>query len=119
MTQVSHNHEQVRIRFPGWEALMTRRRSVTIRRRAIRSARAEAGWSSEVLGLRSGLVISGRRKVGTFRHPSGTHRLVSMTRDLPLLRLGVDRAATGFDEILLSTPEAARIAEALRAGALA
>jgi hypothetical protein len=51
--------------------------------------------------------------VGTFRQPSGCCRLVSMKRGLPLLRLGLDRAGTGFDEILLSTLEAEAVADAL------
>lgn len=116
MTQVSVDGQQVHIDFPGWEAVMVRRRSIPIPLRWIRDVRVESGWTSEALGMRVGLVVSGHRKLGTFHHLSGTRRLVSMTRGLPLLRLGVDRAATGFDEILLSTPDAAGIAEALPAG---
>lgn len=116
MTQVSVDGQQVHIDFPGWEAVMVRRRSAPIPLRSIRDVRVEPGWTSEVLGARVGLVVSGYRKLGTFRHPSGMRRLVAMRRGLPLLRLGVDRAATGFDEILLSTPDAAGIAAALPAG---
>ncbi|WP_193105677.1 hypothetical protein [Brachybacterium sp. FME24] len=117
MTQVSYDCARLRIDFPGWEALMARRGSVEVPREAIASVQVEPGWSSEILGLRSGLVVSGYRKVGTFRHPSGTRRLVSMTRGLPLLRVRVDRAVTGFDELLLSTGHAEEIAQALLAEA--
>lgn len=117
MTQVRYDGVRLRIDFPGWEALMARRRSVEVAREAISSVQVEPGWSSELLGLRSGLVVSGYRKVGTFRHHSGTRRLVSMTRGLPLLRVRVDRAVTGFDELLLSTDRAEQIAQTLHAGA--
>lgn len=117
MTHISIEPHQIRIAFPGWESLMTRRGTVTVPLTALRGVQVEPGWTTEVLGLRSGLVVSGFRKVGTFRHPSGTHRLVSMRRGLPLLRLAVDRTATGFDEMLLSTPDAAAIADGLHAGA--
>lgn len=113
MTQVRYDGESIRIDFPGWEALMTRRGSVEISASAIRGVQVGPGWSSEALGLRAGLVVSGYRKVGTFWHPSGTRRLVSMKRGLPLLRLAVDRASCGFDEVLLSTSDATRIADAV------
>lgn len=113
MTQVRYDGVRLRIDFPGWEALMTRRGTVEVPREAIDSVQSEPGWSSEPLGLRSGLVVSGYRKVGTFRHLSGTRRLVSMSRGLPLLRVRVDRAVTGFDELLLSTVHAEEIAQAL------
>lgn len=116
MTQVRYDSGGLHIDFPGWEAAMVGRAAFTAPPSAIRSARAEAGWTSEILGYRSGLVVSGYRKVATFTHPSGARRLVSMKRGLPLLRVAVDRQATGFDEILVSTPDAAGIAHALSAG---
>ncbi|GAA1309082.1 hypothetical protein [Brachybacterium tyrofermentans] len=117
MTHINIEPHQIRLEFPGWESLMTRRGTVTVPLSALRGVQVEPGWTSEVLGIRCGLVISGYRAVGTFRHPSGTRRLVSMTRGLPLLRLEVDRAATGFDEMLLSTRDGAAIADSLHAGA--
>ncbi|WP_420110640.1 hypothetical protein [Pseudactinotalea sp.] len=68
--------------------------------------------------MRSGLAISGYRKLGTFTHPSGARRLVSMRRGYPLLRIAVDRISVGFDEILLSTAAAESIAADLRSDAL-
>ncbi|WP_129657484.1 hypothetical protein [Rothia halotolerans] len=113
MTQIDEDPKGLSIRFPAWEALMAGRSALFLPRDAIRSARAEPGWTSEVLGVRSGLAVSGYRKLGTFTHPSGTRRLVSMKRGVPLLRLQVDRAETGFDEILLSTAEAEGIARVI------
>ncbi|MGP9537930.1 hypothetical protein ACT3SP_07955 [Brachybacterium sp. AOP43-C2-M15] len=117
MTRVSTDTSRLRIDFPGWESLMVGRGAIEIPHAAIRTVQVEPGWTSEMLGVRSGLVVSGYRKVGTFRHPSGTRRLVSMKRGLPLLRIHVDRAVTGYDEVLLSTSEAERIAAELPVGA--
>ncbi len=116
MTNVRSDRTGVHVQFPGWEATMTGLPQLAIPSSAIRDASAERGWTSEVLGARSGLVISGYRKLGTFRHPSGVRRLVSMRRGRPLLRITVDRAAVGFDEILLSTEDAESIAAELRSG---
>ncbi len=113
MTQVSYGPEGVDIRFPGWEATMAGRGFLRVSISALLSARVEPGWTSEILGMRSGLVVSGYRKLGTFTHPSGARRLVSMKRGLPLLRLSTVRGETGFDEILLSTEDAHRIAQAI------
>lgn len=114
MTQTTYGPTGVTIHFPGWEAAMTGNGLLHLPRRAILAARAESGWTREILGMRSGLVVSGFRKLGTFTHPSGTRRLVSMKRGMPLLRLSTDRSETGFDEVLLSTEDASRIAAELQ-----
>jgi hypothetical protein len=118
MTQTNYGPEGLDIRFPGWEGAMVRRSFLQVPTGAILSVRAESGWTSEILGMRVGLVVSGYRKLGTFTHPSGTRRLVSMKRGMPLLRLRTDRRETGFDEILLSTDDAERIAHEIH-GSLA
>src|SRR5690606_37545362 len=102
MTQIDFGPAGLDIHFPGWEASMAGRRTLHVPLHAILSARVEPGWTSEVLGTRSGLVVSGFRKLGTFTHPSGKRRLVAMKRGMPLLRLVTDRREAGFDEILLS-----------------
>ncbi len=104
------------VRFTSWERLQLLGRSeYRVPLDAVERVRVEPGWTSEVLGLRSGTVISGWYKLGTFTHPSGPRRLVAMKRGLPLLRIGLrDReAGAGFDELLLSTPAADGIASAL------
>lgn len=115
MTNVAGDRAGVHVQFPGWEAIMTGRSELAIPRTAIRDVSIGQGWTSEILGVRSGLVVSGYRKLGVFTHPSGMRRLVSMTRGRKLLRIAVDRAMVGFDEILLSTDDADSIAAALRA----
>lgn len=116
MTNVTGDRTGVLVQFPGWEAAMAGRPHLLIPRSVIRGVSVEPGWTSEMLGVRSGLVVSGYRKLGTFRHPSGLRRLVSMKRGYPLLRIAVDREAIGFDEILLSTDAAESIAADLRSG---
>lgn len=114
MTQVSYDAEVLDIRFPGWESAMVGRSAFAVPARAILSARVEPGWTSEILGIRSGLVVSGYRKLGTFTHPSGVRRMVSMKRGMPLLRLHTNRDETGVDEILLSCVDAERIAQSIQ-----
>jgi hypothetical protein len=117
MTTLNVDDDLLILTFPGWERLMVGRAAYSVAFDAIDSVEVMSGWSSEVLGWRSGLVISGFRKLGTFRHPDGTRRLVSMTRGLPLLRIRLrDReAGAGFDEVLISAPDAAELAAELDA----
>ncbi|QVQ51951.1 hypothetical protein J4H86_24945 [Spiractinospora alimapuensis] len=78
----------------------------------VTGAISELGWTSEVLGWRKfGLVVSGFVKVGTFTHPNGTRRLVAMRRNVALLRVRLEHPE--FDEILVSTPDAPSLANAL------
>jgi hypothetical protein len=116
MTDVEYTDAGLRVRFPGWESTMAGRASFTAAMTDIRGAVAAPGWTSEVLGMRSGLVVSGYRKLGVFTHPSGTRRLVSMKRGLPLLRVLLDPTSTGFDELLVSTPDAEPVARSLSQG---
>ena len=120
MTTIRVDDAALHVDFPGWEAWMAGRSSYTVDRRAITRVELLPGWSSEVLGLRSGFVVSGSIKLGTFRHPSGMHRLVAMRRGLPLLRIGLTGRAAGeeFDELLVSVGDADRVLGALGWGAL-
>lgn len=115
MTILNVEDRVLTLTFPGWERLLAGRAGYSVPVGAIDSVEVLPGWSSEILGWRSGLVISGFRKLGTFRHPDGTRRLVSMTRGLPLLRIRLrDReAGGGFDELLVSAPGAVEVAAEL------
>jgi hypothetical protein len=69
-------------------------------------------------GGRAGLVVTGMLKVGRWGIGTGTHRFVSARRGVPSLRLVLDgdqAAQLGYDELLISTPDAARLAAALPA----
>jgi hypothetical protein len=61
-------------------------------------------------GVRSGLVVTGLVKVGRWGIGTGQRQLVIVRRGVPVLRLLVDRSVTGYDEMLISTPDAARLA---------
>lgn len=111
MTAIRLDATTLHLQFPGWEALMVGRSHYAVARDAISGAEVQPGWSSEVLGMRSGLAVSGHLKVGRFRHPSGVRRLVAMRRGLPLLRLTL--AGQEFDEVLVSDAHAERILDAL------
>ena len=116
MTTLNVVGKNLIIEFPGWERLMAGRGTYTVPRDAISSVEVSE-WTSEILGMRSGLVISGVRKLGTFRHPNGTRRLVSMSRGMPLLRIRLHdrRAGGGFNELLISTMHATEVKAELTA----
>ncbi|GAA1846440.1 hypothetical protein [Agromyces salentinus] len=111
MTAIRVDASTLRVEFPAWEAMMAGRSQYSVAYAAISRVELLPGWSAEVLGVRSGLVVSGRIKLGTFRHPSGVRRLVAMRRGLPLLRIGL--AGQEFDELLLSDVDAPRIHHAI------
>ncbi|MGO1974687.1 MAG: hypothetical protein ACTH2Q_17155 [Propionibacteriaceae bacterium] len=94
----------LRLVFPGWERLMVSRGEYAIPYEANTDVRTEEDWTSEVLGFRSGMVVSGFLKLARFTHPNGTRRLVAMRRGLPLLRIRL--RGQEFDEVLVSTPDA-------------
>lgn len=116
MTVIRLDRSSLHVEFPSWEAVMAGRSRYVVDRDAITGVELLPGWTSEVLGIRSGLVVSGWLKLGTFRHPSGVRRLVAMRRGLPVLRVRLTGRAAGqeFDELLLSDPDAERILDALR-----
>ena len=78
MTDIGFDGRQIMINFGGWEAFMTRRSTYTVPVEAIASTELLDDWSSEILGVRAGLVVSGYRKLGTFTHPDGTRRLAEV-----------------------------------------
>jgi hypothetical protein len=99
MTHTHFDHRELTVLFPGWEAAMAGRRSFSVGADQILGVELLDGWTSEVLGYRSGLVVSGYRKLGVFTHPSGTRRLVSMKRGLPLLRFRLRRSGQTGDSM--------------------
>lgn len=112
--EILHEPAVLRVGLSRFErAMMLRGSAWDIPLRAVTAARAESGWTSEILGLRTGLVVSGYLKIATFRHPNGTRRLVVMRRGEPLLRVRL--TGHDFDELLLSTPDAGALAAALDA----
>lgn len=117
MASITVTSESVEVRFNAAEALFVLRRHLTIPLEAIRSASVvDRGTRSTRLGGRAGLVVSGLVKVGIWGLGSGVRQLVSVRAGQPNLLLAVDRAAAGarFDEVLLSTPDAIDLRDAMR-----
>lgn len=108
MTAVRYNNDGLRLDFGWWEGLLVRRSALDVPFATIERVEVLAGWTSEPLGFRSGLVISGYWKLGTFRHPGGPRRLVSMRRGTPVLRITLrgPRGGDEFDELLISSQAA-------------
>lgn len=116
MADLSHSESSLHLAFTGWEALFVRRTHLSLPRSSIIRVEVLPGWTSEVLGIRNGLAISGFLKVGTFTHPRGTKRLVVMKRGEPLLRIVLRGRVAGdeFDELLVSSPCSVELARGLQ-----
>ncbi|MEE2060748.1 hypothetical protein [Rhodococcus artemisiae] len=116
MADLSHSESSLHLTFSGWEAFFVRRSDMSIPQSSIARVEVLPGWTSEVLGFRNGLAISGFLKVGTFTHPRGTKRLVVMKRGEPVLRIVLRGRQAGdeFDELLISAPNAQDIVGALQ-----
>jgi hypothetical protein len=65
-----------------------------------------------------GLLVSGVVKVGIWGLGTGIRQLVSVRRRVPGLRITLDRTVSGgrFDELLISTKDAGRVAEEISSG---
>jgi hypothetical protein len=111
----------VLVELARWERVFAGRRSriVVPVRAVVRAEPVERPTAAAATpGGRSGLVITGVLKVGRWGIGTGKHRFVSVRRGVPGLRLVLDRSAAeelGYDELLVSTPDAAGIAAALAA----
>ncbi|MEU4605600.1 hypothetical protein AB0F43_21675 [Kribbella sp. NPDC023972] len=118
MTAVRDNDNGLQLDFGRWERRLVRRSSLEVPFATIERIEVLPGWTAEPLGLRSGLVISGYWKLGTFRYPAGPRRLVSMRRGTPVLRITLRGRQAGdvFDELLISSQAAEEIAHVVRAG---
>lgn len=119
MPNISYDNLHLRVDFGGFEALMTRRRRFDIPAEALTGFEVSSDWVNEIHGLRYGLHVAARWKLGIWKHPSGTKRLIAMKRGTSVLRvqLARDQVDGRFDELLISTPEAERIAATVQANA--
>jgi hypothetical protein len=87
-------------------------RDVRVPLTAVRDVAVEDNALSAVRGLRApGLAIPGRAKIGTWRRP-GRRGLVVARRGVPAVRVALSGAR--YDELLVSTPDAAGVADSLR-----
>ncbi|MFB4308987.1 hypothetical protein [Actinomadura sp. GTD37] len=119
MAEVTIAGNSVDIDFDAWERLWTRRARVTVPLAAITRATCVDVPLRAARGSRRGLAVSGFAKIGVWGLVRGPRLLVSARRGRPGLHLTLDRAISGdeFDGIVLSHPDATRLAERIRAAA--
>ncbi|MEQ4304681.1 hypothetical protein ABNF97_25430 [Plantactinospora sp. B6F1] len=120
MASVAVTDDFVDVRFIGWERLWIGRERLAIPVAGVRHASVVAEPLRLAHGARRGIVVSGFLKIGVWGLFGGPRQLVAARRGEPGLHLVLDRSAVGgeFDEIVLSDPDAPRIADAVT-GAMA
>jgi hypothetical protein len=106
---------ELRVEFATWERLMMLRGNLVVPLTAVRGVERVDKALRRTRGGRRGLLVSGVVKVGIWGLGAGVRQLVSVTRGAPALRITLDRTVTGFDELLISTTDADRVAEAIGA----
>ncbi|GAA0584513.1 hypothetical protein HPO96_09875 [Kribbella sandramycini] len=113
MARVDIDRHEMRVRFSLLERLATWRGEVLVPLTAVREVAVLERPVSHARGGRTGLLISGVLKIGIWGLGTEHRQLVSVRRQTPALRVRIDRAATGhgFDELLISTPRAAELAQ--------
>jgi hypothetical protein len=105
---------ELRVRFAAWERPIVWRAGLDVPLTAIRSVERVEDALGRTRGGRVAFLISGVVKVGRWGLGTGTRQLVSVRRKAPTLRITLDRTVTGYDELLISTKDADRLAEVIR-----
>jgi hypothetical protein len=112
MSTVDLTADRLRIRLSLGEKIAGLHGDLDLPRSDIRAAEVVPDGLAAVTGLRApGLAIPGRVKMGTWRG-RGARRFVAVRHGQPTLRLTVRHQR--YDNVLVSTPDAAAIAAALR-----
>jgi len=109
MARIEMRDDAMLVRFDRWEPLFTRRAQLEVPFAAIRAVDVVENGLRGTRGGRVGLLVTGVRKIGRWGVGAGLRQLVSVRRG-PALRLRLDRAATGYDEVLVSIADAAGVA---------
>ncbi|MFB9926743.1 hypothetical protein ACFORO_08030 [Amycolatopsis halotolerans] len=105
----------LRVRFARWERFAVRREEITFPLARVQTAELVGNPLARTRGGRIGMLVSGVFKVGVWGLGTGTRQLVSARRRGPALRIVLDGGK--FDELLLSLPDAAALADAIKARA--
>ncbi|GAA2641910.1 hypothetical protein GCM10010399_89670 [Dactylosporangium fulvum] len=115
MASATVTGELIEIRLTEWERRWIGRERLAIPVASVRHAAAVDNPLRLARGARRGLAISGFVKIGIWGLFGGPRQLVSARRGEPGLHLVLDRTAGGgeFDEIVLSDPDAAGIADTI------
>lgn len=107
MALVESKGTAVEVRFEGWEPLFVGRRRLEIPLSAIRASACVERPMRATSGGRVGLYATGIAKIGRWGLGVGRRQLVSVRRGVPAIRFTLDRDVTGYDEVLISVPDAA------------
>ena len=114
MSTVILDEHRLTVRFEQTERLFVRRDHFTVDRAAILGAAVTDKPLRVPHGARGGLSAAGLAKIGVWGLLGGVRQLVSVRRGRPALRLLLDPdRADGFSELVVSVPDADRLAEAL------
>ncbi|GAA1565565.1 hypothetical protein GCM10009827_103950 [Dactylosporangium maewongense] len=115
MATVTVTGDLIDIRFTRWERLWIGRERLTIPAAGVRRAAFVAEPLGLAHGARRGIVVSGFLKIGVWGIFGGPRQLVVARRGEAGLHLVLDRPSTGgqLDEVVLSHPAGARIADAI------
>jgi hypothetical protein len=113
MTSITVTDGTIDLRFSRWERLWLGRARLSVPVAAVRHVAVVDHPLRLARGARRGLVVSGLIKIGSWGLFGGTRRLVVAYRGRTGLHLILDREASGdeFDELVLSDPAAAAVAE--------
>ncbi|MEU5868853.1 MULTISPECIES: hypothetical protein [unclassified Nonomuraea] len=117
MATVMVNEGLVTIVFGPWERFLTGHGRYTFPLASVREVRVAGEPLRVPRGARKGLSVAGHVKIGVWGLFGGRRQLVSVTRDTPAVHLLLDRAGAGgeFDEVVVSVPDAGRVAAAVQA----
>lgn len=105
----------LRVRFSRWERIAVWREEIMVPLARVQAVEQIGNPLARTRGGRIGMLVSGVVKVGIWGLGTGTRQLVSVRRSGPALRIILDGGE--FGELLLSLPDAAELAEALKARA--
>jgi hypothetical protein len=118
MAEVEMQGGTVLVRFHGWERVFTGQARLEVPYPAVRGIDVVDNGLRATRGARAGLVVTGFRKIGRWGIGVGLRQLVSVRRGQSALRLRLDRVTTGYDEVLVSLPDAAAVAARVTASTL-
>jgi hypothetical protein len=107
--------DELRVEFTAWERLAVRRDGLVVPLSAVRKAERVDKPLAHTRGGRIGVLISGVLKAGVWGIGTGVRQLVSVQRQVPALRVVLDRGHYGgrFDELLISTANADELVGAI------
>jgi hypothetical protein len=111
MATMRISSEALTFDFEGMERLWLGRAALTVPLRSVRQVAYADRPLRLARGLRRGYVVSGVAKIGVWGLFSRPRQLVCAWRGVPGLHLRLDHATVDgrFDEVVFSTPDAARL----------